>query len=133
MKRPPNVSTPALGAERREWDRLPIYIPFFVRGKKPTGEEFLECATALNISAGGALLTSKQYLEPSTHTSLEVPTALTSKAHLPHSVSRLEATVLRCTPERQYFLLGVQFDQPLIAASSELEDNLSAENPPEDH
>ena len=39
-------------AERRGWDRLPISIPFFVRGTNAAGEEFLEFATALNLSAG---------------------------------------------------------------------------------
>src|ERR1022692_1621808 len=43
-------------AERRDWDRLPISIPFFVRGSDADGEEFLEFATALNLSAGGLLL-----------------------------------------------------------------------------
>ena len=47
MRRPVSV------AERRDWDRLPISIPFFVRGRKLTGEDFLEFATALNLSAGG--------------------------------------------------------------------------------
>ena len=106
-------------AERRDWDRLPISIPFFLRGKKYTGEEFLEFATALNLSAGGVLLAAKRYLDPGTQISLEVPIALVNKAQLPHSVSLLYATVLRCTPDRQYFLLGLQFEEPLIAAKSE--------------
>ena len=100
-----------------------------MRGRKPTGEEFLEFATALNISAGGVLLATKQYLEPSTEISLEVPTALHHKAQLPRSISLLRATVLRCTAERGYFLLGLQFEKPLIAASSESENDLSAANP----
>ncbi len=111
MRRPVNV------AERREWDRLPISIPFFVRGTKFSGEEFLEFATALNLSAGGVLLAAKRYLDPGTQISLEVPIALINKAQLPRSVSMLYATVLRCTPDRQYFLLGLQFDEPLIATS----------------
>ena len=102
-------------AERREWDRLPISIPFFVRGRKGTGEEFLEFSTALNLSAGGVLLATRRYLEPGTEISLEVPVALVNKAQLPRSVSLLHATVLRCMPDRQYFLLGLQFDDPLIA------------------
>ena len=117
------------GAERREWDRLPISITFFMRGKKPTGEEFLEFATALNVSAGGVLLATKRYLEPNTHITLEVPTALVNEAQLPHSVSLLKATVLRCTLERRYFLLGLRFEKPLIAASSESEGDSSAANP----
>lgn len=122
-------SRPMSFVERRKWGRLPLSIPFFMLGKKPTGEEVLEFTTALNISAGGVLLATKRYLEPSTHITLEVPTALTSKAQLPHSVSLLHATVLRCTPERQYFLLGVQFEKPLIAASAESANGLSAANP----
>lgn len=104
-------------AERRDWDRLPISIPFFVRGRKGGGEEFLEFATALNLSAGGVLLATRRYLEPGTQISLEVPVALVNKAQLPRSVSLLHATVLRCTPDRQYFLLGLRFEEPLIAES----------------
>jgi PilZ domain len=106
--------------ERRDWDRLPISIPFFVRGKQEVGDEFLEFATALNLSAGGILLAARRYLEPGTAITLEVPVALMNKAQLPRSVSLLHATVLRCVPDRQYFLLGLQFDQPLVAASMEL-------------
>jgi hypothetical protein len=105
-------------AERRDWDRLPISIPFFVRGRKGGGEEFLEFATALNLSAGGVLLATRRYLEPGTQLSLEVPVALVNKAQLPRSVSLLHATVLRCTPDRQYFLLGLRFEEPLIAESA---------------
>lgn len=112
------VRRPISVAERRDWDRLPISIPFFVRGRKPTGEDFLEFATALNLSAGGVLLATKRYFEPGTQISLEVPIALVNKAQLPHSVSLLHATVLRCTPDRQCFLLGLKFEEPLIAADS---------------
>lgn len=113
MRRRENV------AERRDWDRLPISIPFFVRGRKGSGEEFLEFATALNLSAGGVLLAVRRYLDPGSQISLEVPVALVNKAQLPRSVSLLHATVLRCVPDRQYFLLGLQFDEPLISASGE--------------
>ena len=109
MRRPVSVT------ERRDWDRLPISIPFFVRGRKGSGEEFLEFATALNLSAGGVLLAARRFLEPGTQISLEIPVALVNKAQLPRSVSLLHATVLRCTADRQYFLLGLQFDEPLIS------------------
>jgi PilZ domain len=101
-------------AERRGWERLPISIPFFVRGRTAAGEEFLEFATALNLSAGGVLLATRRYLDPGTVISLEVPVALVNKAQLPRSVSRLQAKVLRCTADRQYFLLGVQFEEALL-------------------
>jgi hypothetical protein len=104
-------------ADRREWDRLPISIPFFVRGRKGSGEEYLEFATALNLCAGGVLLATRRFLDPGTQITLEVPVALVNKAQLPRSVSRLNATVLRCIPDRQYFLLGLKFDDPLISES----------------
>src|SRR5450755_4996439 len=115
------VRRPVSVTERRDWDRLPISIPFFVRGKKLTGEEFLEFATALNLSAGGVLLATRRYLDPGTQISLEIPVALVNKAQLPRSVSLLHATVLRCTADRQYFLLGLQFHEPLLSSQSGLE------------
>ena len=108
-------------AERRGWDRLPISIPFFVRGKNSEGEEFLEFATALNLSAGGVLLATRRYLDPGTEISLEIPVALVNKAQLPRSVSLLHATVLRCTADRQYFLLGLRFDEPLLSHQQPVE------------
>ena len=115
-------------AERRDWDRLPIAIPFFVRGKKATGEEFLEFATALNLSAGGVLLATRRFLEPGAELSLEVTVALVNKAQLPRSVSLLHATVLRCTADRQYFLIGLQFKEPLIAAPPEYRSEVKVGN-----
>ena len=108
-------------AERRGWERLPISIPFFVRGTSASGEEFLEFATALNLSAGGVLLATRRYLDPGTQISLEIPVALANKTQLPRSVSQLQGMVLRCTADRQYFLLGVQFREPLIPQQTGLE------------
>ena len=108
-------------AERRGWERLPISIPFFVRGTSASGEEFLEFATALNLSAGGVLLATRRYMDPGTQISLEIPVALANRAQLPRSVSMLEATVLRCTADRQYFLVGLQFREPLLAHQPGLE------------
>ena len=69
----------------------------------------------LNLSAGGLLLATRRYLDPGTQISLEIPVALVNKAQLPRSVSHLHATVLRCTADRQYFLLGLQFQEPLLS------------------
>ena len=101
--------------DRRAWDRLPISIPFFVRGRKESGEEFLEFSTALNLSAGGVLLATRRFFEPGSKISLEIPAALANKAQLPRSVSLFYATVRRCVADRQYFLVGLQFDEPLIS------------------
>ena len=100
--------------ERRRWQRLPISIPFFIRSAKDGGEEFLDFATALNLSAGGVLLATRRYLDPGASVKLEIPVSLVNKAQLPRSTSLLRAEVLRCTPDRQYFLLGLKFDLPLL-------------------
>jgi PilZ domain len=121
----------ASAAERRDWDRLPISIPFFVRGRKGSGEEFLEFATALNLSAGGVLLATRKFLDPGTEISLEIPVALVNKAQLPRSVSLLHATVLRCIPDRQYYLLGLRFDEPLIQEALEQRGPLGLATPDE--
>lgn len=109
-----HASSHAERQERRKWDRLPISVPFFIRADQESGQELLEFASALNLSAGGALLASRQYLDPGTNVRLEIPVALVNKAQLPRSVSLLHAKVLRCVPDRQYFLVGFEFKPPLI-------------------
>jgi hypothetical protein len=104
--------TPSI-SERRRWKRIPISIPFFLRGPESPERRFLELASALNISAGGALLATRRYLDPGTQITLEVPVSLTSKAHLPRSVTSLQATVVRSVRAPQHFLAGVQFAEPL--------------------
>lgn len=100
--------------ERRRWGRLPISVPFFIRGEKDNGEELLEFASALNLSAGGALLASRKPLDPGALVRLEIPVALVNKAQLPRSVFLLPAKLMRCTPDREYFLLGFEFESPLV-------------------
>ena len=112
------MSRPTSVPERREWDRLAISSPFFVRGRTATSGEFLKFATALDLSAGGVLLAILRYLEPGTEVSLEIPVALVNKAQLPRSVSLLHATALRCTAARNYFVLGLRFKEPLIHVRS---------------
>ena len=104
-----SASTP----ERRASARLPISIPFFVSGKKGSGEAFLDFATALDVSRGGVMLAARRYLERGSQLLLEIPILMANKAHLPHSVAQMHATVVRCTPFRQCFLLGLKFEEPL--------------------
>ncbi len=56
--------------ERRAWVRLPLAIPVFVRSHDENGKDFLEFATALNISAGGALVAVHRPLRPPAQVSL---------------------------------------------------------------
>src|SRR5277367_2686780 len=59
--------------ENRKWPRLPLAIPIFVRSRDGDGKESLEFATALNISAGGALVIVRRSLPKSALISLEIP------------------------------------------------------------
>ncbi len=62
-------------ADRRQWQRLGLAIPVFVRGVDDKGKSFLEFATALNISAGGALLVVRRKICSRTAVSVEIPVA----------------------------------------------------------
>lgn len=106
------------GVERREWARLPLAIPVFVRSRDQAGKDFLEFATALNISAGGALVAVHRPLRPAALVSLEIPSApLAASTPVPKSAKNLRAKVLRVTHAEGYHLLGLKFNQPLAENS----------------
>lgn len=103
------------GVERREWARLPLAIPVFVRSRDQAGKDFLEFATALNISAGGALVAVHRSLRPAAQVSLEIPSApLAAATPVPKSAKNLRAKVLRVTHAEGYHLLGLKFSQPIL-------------------
>ncbi|HMK28887.1 MAG TPA: PilZ domain-containing protein, partial [Terriglobales bacterium] len=76
--------------ERRKWTRLPLAIPVFVRSRDEKGKDFLEFATALNISAGGALVAVRRALPRTARVLLEIPSApLAAAANLPRATRTL--------------------------------------------
>jgi hypothetical protein len=102
--------------QRRKWPRLPLAVPVFVRSRDEKGKEFLEFATALNISAGGALVAVRRALPPSAQVLLEIPSApLSATAALPKASRTLRARTLRVTHADGYHLLGLKFSRPLIS------------------
>lgn len=104
------------GSERREWVRLPLAIPVFVRSRDQSGKDFLEFATAINISAGGALVAVHRSIRPATQVSLEIPSApLAASAPVPKSSRNLKAKIVRVTHAEGYHLLGMKFTQPLLS------------------
>jgi hypothetical protein len=104
-----------LEAERRKWPRLPIAIPVFVRSRDEKGKEILEFATALNISAGGALVAVRRSLPLSTQVLLEIPSAPLAVANsLPKAARNLRARTLRVTHADGYHLVGLKFSHPLV-------------------
>lgn len=103
--------------ERRQWPRLPLAIPVFVRSRDEKGKEFLEFATALNISASGALLAVRRSLPASARILLEIPSApLAATAKLPKASRTLRARCVRVTHAEGYHLIGLKFSRPLLDA-----------------
>lgn len=103
------------GTERRKWSRLPLAIPVFVRSRDEKGKEFLEFATALNVSAGGMLVAIRRVLPATAQIRLEIPSApVAALALLPKASRTLRAKALRTTPAEGYYLLGLKFARPLL-------------------
>ena len=101
--------------ERRKWIRLPLAIPVFVRSRDDKGKDFLEFATALNVSAGGMLVALRRVLPAIAQVRLEIPRApVAALALLPRSSRILRAKALRTTPAEGYYLLGLKFARPLL-------------------
>jgi hypothetical protein len=101
--------------ERRKWPRLPLAIPVFVRSRDEKGKEFLEFATALNISAGGALVAVRRSLPLSAQVSLEIPSApLAAAGTLPKASRTLRARSVRITHAEGYHLVGLKFSHALL-------------------
>jgi c-di-GMP-binding flagellar brake protein YcgR len=101
--------------EHRKWQRLPLAIPVFVRSKDGNDKELLEFATALNVSAGGALVAVRRSLPLSAQVLLEIPSApLTASPDLPKFSRTLRARVVWGTHSDGYQLVGVRFSQALL-------------------
>ena len=107
-----NGKTPS--ADRRRWPRLPLAIPVFVRSQAEVDKEFLEFATALNVSAGGMLVAVRRSIPSSAQVLLEIPSApLAALAALPRVARSLRAKVLRMERGEGYNLVGLKFSRPL--------------------
>jgi c-di-GMP-binding flagellar brake protein YcgR len=101
--------------ERRQWQRLPLAIPVFVRSRTELNNELLEFATALNVSAGGMLVAIRRSLPSLTQVSLEIPSApLAAMAVLPRVARSLRAKVLRMDHAEGFHLVGLKFSRPLV-------------------
>jgi hypothetical protein len=101
--------------ERRKWPRLPLAIPVFVRSRDKSGKDLLEFATALNISATGALLAVRRSLPLSAQVLLEIPSVpMASTAVLPKSCRNLRAKTVWISHAATYQLVGLRFSQPLL-------------------
>lgn len=106
--------------ERRKWPRLPLAIPVFVRTSDESGKDLLEFATALNVSAGGALVAMRRALPLSALVLLEIPSApLMPTVSLPKAARNLRAKGVWELHANGYQLLGVKFSHPLAEPGSD--------------
>jgi len=103
--------------ERRKWARLPLAIPVFVRCRDNKGKEFLEFATALNVSAGGMLVAIRRIMPASRDLNLEIPSSPVA-ALMPRAARSLRARTLRTMAGQGYYLLGLKFSRPLAQAKT---------------
>lgn len=98
----------------RKWARLQLAIPVFVRTGDGSGKDSLEFATAINISAGGALVVVRRSLPKSAVVSLEIPSAPIGPANnLPSAARLIKAKAVWVSHLDDYHLLGLKFTRPL--------------------
>lgn len=117
-QKPSSINGSRSGSERRQWTRLPLAIPVFVRSRDGKSNEMLEFATALNVSAGGMLVAVRKTSALASQLHLEIPSApLSAIALLPKASRGLRARILRSTSVEGYNLLGLKFSQPLLQVS----------------
>src|SRR5579871_1763621 len=104
--------------ERRRWSRLPLAIPVFVRSRDRKGKEFLEFATALNVSAGGMLVAIRRIPPAMPNVQLDIPSAPMALSYAPRASRTLRARTLRTTPAQGFYLVGMKFSRPLLLTPS---------------
>jgi len=106
--------------EERRWARLHLAIPVFVRSRDASDQDSLEFATALNISAGGALVAVRRSLPHSAVVSLEIPSApVEPTPGLKESSRVIRAKAVWVRHFDAYHLLGLKFAHPLRTDSAD--------------
>lgn len=101
-------------SERRRWQRVKLAFPVFVRGTNERQEEVLELAAALNISAGGVLLTTRQHLSKSSPVILQTPRPAPVDSPVFEScVSVIEGRIVRVMPSFGCYINAIEFSWPL--------------------
>jgi hypothetical protein len=100
--------------ERRRFPRIRLQIPLFVRGTDVYGEQFLELAKTLDISAVGAFLTCPRPLALNEFVTLTIPApSITSSALVPSGMAPIQARVKRKQAAGDVHLIGVEFLKPI--------------------
>jgi hypothetical protein len=100
--------------ERRRFQRIRLQVPLFVRGRDARGEQFLELAKTLDISALGAFITCPRGLPINEVITLTIPApSITSSALVPSGMPPVQARVKRQQEAGDVHLVGVEFLKPI--------------------
>jgi hypothetical protein len=101
-------------AERRRFPRIRLQVPMFIRGMDARGEEYLDLAKTLDISASGAFLTVERAIRADDIVSLTIPAPSSPSSGLvPASTPPIQARVRRLQPAGEALLVGLEFLKPL--------------------
>ena len=117
------MSSEQMNTDRRRWERLPICVPMFVHWSSDQGRELNEFATALNISAGGALLAMHRCAPIGTKVRIEIPCApVINNVQPGKAVNHFYAEVVRIETSGTTHVVGAQFVPPVTSITlSEME------------
>ena len=108
------VSVPPLEDERRRYQRIQLQVPLFIRGKDAQGEQFMELAKTLDISAIGAFVASPRPLAINGFITLTIPApSITSSGLVPAGMAPIQAKVRRQQEAGDVYLIGVEFVKPI--------------------
>jgi PilZ domain len=100
--------------EQRRSQRIQLQVPLFIRGKDYHGEQFLELAKTLDISALGAFITCPRSLSVGEIVTLTIPApSITSSALVPAGMPPIQARVKRQQEAGDVHLVGVEFLKPI--------------------
>ena len=104
--------------DRREYYRLPIRVPIFIKGLDKNGDEFFELTHTVNVSASGACLITGRDPAHSADLLVSIPAPVSSDVGLPDDHDfRFPAKVIRlenvvANPNRK---ISVRFTKLLYA------------------
>jgi len=111
---PQPVAVLPLKDEGRRVGRLNLQIPLFIRARDAQGEQFLELAKTLDISATGACIACPCSLRPGSLITVTVPApSITSSALIPAGMPPIPCRVTRQQETGDVFLIGVEFIKPI--------------------
>jgi len=108
------LGVPPLDDERRRVQRIHLQVPLFIRGRDAQGEQFMELAKTLDISALGAFITSPRPLSINGYVTLTIPApSITSSGLVPAGMPPIQARVKRQQEAGDVYLAGVEFLKPI--------------------